>query len=296
VKETGLRLQAYLAHAGVASRRAAEGIIAEGRVSVNGVIVSGQGSRVFPGDTVLLDGKPVRMESRLVYLALNKPPGYICSSSDPQGRPLAIDLLPDEIKERLYNVGRLDFMSCGLIFFTNDGEFAARLGHPRSGLEKEYMVEATGHIPDALIEAFEKGISIEDVYYKAQLIERLGSRAIRVVLIEGKNREIRRVFSHFHLHPFRLRRVRIGPVKLDDLEEGKSRALKNFEIESLTEFGKKEKGYRVQGTGFGKKEKGTRDYRSDYEEAHAARFDYGTKTLNPNPRSPNPKPRRGLTW
>ena len=234
MKETGLRLQAYLAHAGVASRRAAEGIIAEGRVSVNGVVVSEQGSKVFPGDTVLLDGKPVRTESRLVYLALNKPPGYICSSSDPQGRPLAIDLLPDEIKERLYNVGRLDFMSCGLIFFTNDGEFAARLGHPRSGLEKEYMVEATGHIPDALIEAFEKGISIEDVYYKAQLIERLGSRAIKVVLVEGKNREIRRVFSHFHLHPFRLRRVRIGPVKLEDLEEGKSRPLRKFELEALS--------------------------------------------------------------
>jgi len=234
VRAEGLRLQVYLAHAGVASRRAAEGIIAEGRVSVNGVIVNGQGSRVFPGDTVLLDGKPVRTESRLLYIALNKPPGYICSSSDPQGRPLAIDLLPDEIGERLYNVGRLDFMSCGLIFFTNDGEFAARLGHPGSGLEKEYMVEATGHIPDALIEAFEKGISVEDVHYKAQNVERLGSRAIRVVLIEGKNREIRRVFSHFHLHPFRLRRIRIGPVKLEDLEEGKSRSLKNFELEALS--------------------------------------------------------------
>jgi len=228
-------LQVYLAHAGVASRRAAEGIIAEGRVSVNGVVVSGQGSKVFPGDTVLLDGKPVRTESRLVYLALNKPPGYICSSSDPQGRPLAIDLLPGEIKERLYNIGRLDFLSCGLIFFTNDGEFAARLGHPSSGLEKEYMVEATGHIPDALIDAFEKGISIEDVHYKAQGVERLGSRLIRVVLVEGKNREIRRVFSHFHLHPFRLRRIRIGPVKLEDLAEGEARALKKFEIEALKE-------------------------------------------------------------
>jgi len=231
--EKPVRLQVYLAHAGIASRRAAEEIIAQGRVSVNGVVISGQGSRVFPGDKVLLDGKEIQTESCQVYLALNKPPGFICSSSDPQGRPLAIELLPGEIRERLYNVGRLDFMSCGLIFFTNDGEFAARLGHPRSGLEKEYMVEATGHIPDALIDAFEKGISIEDVYYKAQLIERLGSRLIRVVLIEGKNREIRRVFSHFHLHPFRLRRVRIGPVKLEELEEGESRPLRKFELEAL---------------------------------------------------------------
>jgi 23S rRNA pseudouridine2605 synthase len=226
-------LQVYLAHAGIASRRAAEGIIAEGRVSVNGVVILEQGCKVSPDDTVLLDGKPVQTEKRLVYLALNKPPGYICSSSDPQGRPLAIKLLPDEIRERLYNVGRLDFMSCGLIFFTNDGEFAARLGHPRTGIEKEYMVEATGHIPDALVEAFEKGISIEGEHYKALAVERLGSRAVRVVLVEGKNREIRRVFSHFHLHPFRLRRTRIGPVKLDDLEEGKSRPLKKFEIEAL---------------------------------------------------------------
>ncbi|MDR2575243.1 MAG: rRNA pseudouridine synthase [Treponema sp.] len=257
----GLRLQVYLAHAGVASRRAAEGFIAEGRVSVNGVIVNAQGNKVFPGDIVLLDGKPVRTESRQVYLALNKPPGYICSSSDPQGRPLAIELLPGEIKERLYNVGRLDFMSCGLIFFTNDGEFAARLGHPRSGIEKEYVVEATGHIPDDLIEAFGKGISIEGEYYKALAVDRLDSRAIKVVLVEGKNREIRRVFSHFHLHPLRLRRTRIGPVKMGDLPEGESRALKKFEIEALI-------GYGVQGSGF----------------------------RDPSPQTPNPMPKRSMTW
>jgi 23S rRNA pseudouridine2605 synthase len=232
-QSNGLRLQVYLAHAGIASRRAAEEIISSGRVSVNGVVVNEQGSRVLPGDSVLLDGKPVQKESRLVYLALNKPPGYICSSSDPQGRPLAISLLPDEIKERLYNVGRLDFMSCGLIFFTNDGGFAARLGHPSSGLEKEYLVEATGHIPDELIQAFEKGISIEGVLYRARTVQRLSSRAVRVVLVEGKNREIRRVFSHFHLHPFRLRRIRIGPVKLEELAEGESRPLKKYELEAL---------------------------------------------------------------
>jgi 23S rRNA pseudouridine2605 synthase len=232
-EKQGLRLQVYLAHAGIASRRAAEALIDEGRVSVNGVIIREQGSRVSSCDTVLLDGEPVQKESRLVYLALNKPPGYICSSSDPQGRPLAIGLLPGEIKERLYNVGRLDFMSCGLIFFTNDGDFAARLWHPGSGIEKEYLVEATGHIPDELIRAFEKGISIEGEHYRALAVQRLGSRAVEVTLLEGKNREIRRVFSHFHLHPFRLRRMRIGPVKLEDLEEGKSRPLRKFELEAL---------------------------------------------------------------
>jgi len=231
----GLRLQVYMARAGVGSRRAAEGLIAEGRVSVNGVVVGGQGMRVFPGDAVLLDGKALMPESGRVYLALNKPPGHICSSSDPQGRPLAIDLLPDGIRERLYNVGRLDFMSCGLIFFTNDGDFAAKLGHPSSGVEKEYIVEATGHVPDELLRAFERGVIIEGERYKAHSAGRIGSRCVRIVLIEGKNREIRRVFSHFRLHPFRLRRVRIGPVALGGLAEGESRPLTDAEVAALFE-------------------------------------------------------------
>jgi len=226
-------LQVFLSHAGVASRRAAEEIIAGGRVSVNGITVTSQGYKVQEGDIVLLDGKPVQTESRLLYIALNKPEGYICSSSDPQGRPLALDLLPVEIKERLYNVGRLDYLSCGLIFFTNDGEFAARLGHPASGLEKEYTVEATGIIPDDVIEAFNSGITIEDVRYKAKIAERTGRKSLRIVLVEGKNREIRRVFSHFHLHPAKLRRVRIGPVLLGSLVEGSSRPLTTEELSAL---------------------------------------------------------------
>jgi 23S rRNA pseudouridine2605 synthase len=228
-----MRLQVFLAHAGIASRRSAEEIIAGGRVSVNGEIVSVPGTKVFSGDTILVDGKPVQAESRRHYFALNKPPGYICSSADPQGRPLALDLLPKENDERLYNVGRLDFMSCGLIFFTNDGDFAAKLGHPRSGMEKEYLVEATGHIPDETILAFEKGITIAGVRYKALAAKRTNSRAIKIVLVEGKNREIRRVFSHFHLHPSRLRRIRIGPVKLGDLAEGASRPLTSRELADL---------------------------------------------------------------
>jgi len=227
-----IRLQVFLSHAGVASRRAAEEIIASGRVSVNGVTITAQGTKVEEGDTVLLDGKPVLPEVKKHYIALNKPPGYICSSGDPQGRPLALSLLPVQ-KERLYNVGRLDFLSCGLIFFTNDGAFAARLGHPSCGLEKEYIVEATGIIPDEAVDAFCGGITIEDVYYKAKTAEKTGRKSMRIVLVEGKNREIRRVFSHFHLHPSVLRRVRIGGVLLGDLPEGSSRPLSQKEISEL---------------------------------------------------------------
>ena len=227
-----IRLQVFLSHAGIASRRAAEDIIAQGRVSVNGVTITAQGSKVAEGDIVHLDGKPVCPESRLLYIALNKPPGYICSSNDPQGRPLALSLLP-AAKERLYNVGRLDFQSCGLIFFTNDGNFARRLSHPGSGLEKEYLVEASGYIPDAVIEAFNTGITIEGEFYKAISAEIAGRKTMRIILVEGKNREIRRVFSHFHLHPSLLKRVRIGTVLLGNLQEGSSRALTEDEINAL---------------------------------------------------------------
>jgi 23S rRNA pseudouridine2605 synthase len=228
-----VRIQVFLAHAGVASRRASEKLILEGRIRVNGRLITALGEKVQPGDTVCLDGIPVKAESRLRYLALHKPPGYICSSHDPQSRPLALDLLPAEISERLYSVGRLDFLSSGLILFTNDGNFAARVGRPSSGFEKEYLVEATGVIPEAVLEAFGRGINIEDAYYRASDVERIGRKSLRICLVEGKNREIRRVFSHFHLHPRRLHRIRIGPVLRGKLKEGESRPLTGKELKIL---------------------------------------------------------------
>lgn len=226
-------MQVFLAHGGVASRRASERFILEGRVQVNGKTVTALGEKVAPDDEVCLDGVPVRMEKQYRYLLLNKPPEYLCSSSDPQGRPLALSLLPKEIAERLYSVGRLDYRSSGLVIFTNDGDFAARIGHPRSGIEKEYVIEAAGPVPDEFIRSFGEGITIEGVRYRARKIERVGRRGLKVVLVEGKNREIRKVFSHFHLHPNLLRRVRIGPVCLGDLPEGAVRPLTDTEINAL---------------------------------------------------------------
>jgi 23S rRNA pseudouridine2605 synthase len=218
------RLQAYIAHAGAASRRAAEKLITDGRVEVNGKRVTAMGEKVGPGDIVTLDGKPLKPETRFHYLALNKPPEFICASSDPQGRRLALELLPP-LEERLYNVGRLDYLSSGLILFTNDGDFAARVSHPGSEIEKEYVVDSSVPIPDRAVEEFGRGLIIEGVLYRALEIEKLGRKSLRVVLIEGKNREIRRVFSHFRLHPEKLQRIRIGPVKLGNLPEGQARAL-----------------------------------------------------------------------
>ncbi|MDR2177635.1 MAG: rRNA pseudouridine synthase [Treponema sp.] len=240
VKETNdlpgdsqVRLHVYLAHAGLVSRRGAEKLISEGRVRVNGKVITVPGGKVGAGDTVLLDGRPVMPETQLWYLALHKPPGYICSSSDPQGRPLALELLPPSIRERLYNVGRLDVLSSGLILFTNNGDFAARVSHPSSGIEKEYLVEASGPIPDGVVDAFRQGLVIEGQKYRAREIEKTGRGSLRICLVEGKNREIRRVFSYFHLHPRRLHRIRIGPVPLGNLGEGVSRSLRETELEAL---------------------------------------------------------------
>jgi 23S rRNA pseudouridine2605 synthase len=226
------RLQVYLAHAGVASRRAAEKIIAQGRVTVNGRKVTVPGEKVHPDDEVRFDGKEVKPENRLLYLVLNKPPLFICSSFDPQQRPLALELLPP-CPQRLYNIGRLDYRSSGLIIFTNDGDFAAKAGHPSAEIEKEYLIESTIPIPDRMIEEFARGLIIEGILYRAREIEKTGRKSLRVVLVEGKNREIRRVFSHFHLHADRLERIRIGPVLMGELREGESRPLTGEELESF---------------------------------------------------------------
>lgn len=234
--DKNIRLQAYLAHCGVASRRASEEFILSGRVSVNGIIVTTLGTKVAETDIIAVDGKTVHLEEKKRYLALHKPVGYICSASDPQGRPLAQDLLPPDITERVYTIGRLDLRSSGLILFTNDGDFAAALGHPSTELEKEYLVDSTVPIPDSVLENFRKGVEVEGEFYRCASVERLGRNSIKIVLIEGKNKEIRRVFSYFHLHAERLHRVRIGPLQLGDLSEGQSRSLTDRELESFQHY------------------------------------------------------------
>ena len=234
-EEKSCRLQVYLSHAGIASRRSAEKIIAQGRVSVNGKPVQTPGEKVHSFDEIRLDGVIVKPESRLLYVVLNKPPFYLSSSYDPGGRPLALDLLANvsPFPVRLYNIGRLDYLSSGLLLFTNDGNFAAAVGHPRAQLEKEYLVDSTVPIPDYAVEAFARGVMVDGELYRAHFIEKTGKKSLRVVLIEGKNREIRRVFSHFRLHAERIHRVRIGSVTLGDLEEGKFRPLSTEEIKKL---------------------------------------------------------------
>lgn len=230
-----IRLQVYLAHAGVASRRASEQIILDGRVTVNGDVVTELGTKVSSEDKITVDGKLVTLEEKKRYVLLHKPAGYVCSLKDEKGRDVAADLLKPHFSERLYNVGRLDMFSAGLIIFTNDGDFAAKVSHPSSEIEKEYIVETSVMIPEDLPKQFLKGIRIEGVFYKAKDVELLTKRKLRVVLIEGKNREIRRVFEHFQIGIKSLTRMRIGTIKNNNLQAGQFRELTKEEITSLLE-------------------------------------------------------------
>lgn len=229
----GTRLQALIAHSGLTSRRAAERLIVDGKVSVNGIIVTELGSRAMPDDIVLVDGKRIVSEETKHYLLLNKPPGYLCALSDEYDRPLAADLFKPEISERIYNVGRLDLESCGLILFTNDGTFAKKAGHPSSGLVKEYEIETDYPVDPRFCEQFEQGLDDDGEILKAQRAVITGTMKLNIQLVEGKNREIRRALALFGLHARVLRRVAIGPLHIGSLAEGTWRRLVQGEMEAL---------------------------------------------------------------
>ena len=232
-----VRLQKFLADAGVASRRAGEQIILEGRVAVNGTVVRLLGTKVDANrDSVTVDGKIVRAKN-LIYVALNKPVGCVCSRKDEFDRPTIYQLLPREW-ETVQSVGRLDYNSEGLIFLTNDGQFALRLTHPRYGVRKRYLVSVEGEVTPAMLESFKRGIFHEGEKLKA-LAARIvsGTRAKSVVeleLGEGKNREVRRLFESQAITVKKLQRTQIGKIRIGELKPGKWRTLNAVEIKTLT--------------------------------------------------------------
>ncbi len=235
----GLRLQVFMAHCGLASRRAAEQIILEGRVTVNGQIIKELGTKVSENDEVTVDGKIIQLEENKRYVLLNKPAGFICSLSDEKDRKVAADLLKEKYSERLYNVGRLDMYSKGMVIFTNDGDFAKTLSHPSAEIEKEYIVETSQNVPEDFPEKFEKGIRIENTFYKCRKCQILKPRKLKIVLIEGKNREIRNVLESEGMGTKSLVRVRIGNVLLNELKPGESRDLTQAEVQGLLKLCKK---------------------------------------------------------
>ena len=228
--EYPLRLHVYLARCGVASRRNAEKLISQGRVAVNGAPVQTQGTLVEEGDSVTFDGRRVYPTRTMVYLALNKPRKYLSTSSDPEGRPTALQLLAKDFSFRLFTVGRLDYHSSGLLLVTNDGDFAQAVMHPRSEIEKEYIVEARQEIARELLDQFRRGVRVDGETYCIESYSVTSRFRVNLVLHEGKNREIRRVFQHWKIGVKRIHRVRIGPVRIKGIGSGEYRHLTDTEI------------------------------------------------------------------
>jgi 23S rRNA pseudouridine2605 synthase len=224
-----IRLQVYMARCGIGSRRACELYIREGRVTVNGLTAE-LGTKVTPSDRVALDNRQLHPETQKIYLAINKPAGYLCANSDSRGRPLLLDLLQD-IPQRIFHVGRLDLRSSGLIFYTNDGNFAKTVSHPSSKIEKEYQVETKNPFPEELLSKYRRGLTIGGERYRLRKYQYKTPRKVVLTLIEGKNREIRRVFEHFGFFPSKIHRVRIGCVHIRGIPAGGYRPLSRKEVD-----------------------------------------------------------------
>jgi 23S rRNA pseudouridine2605 synthase len=224
-----MRLNAYLARAGVASRRGADELIKAGRVTVNGE--PGQlNASVGPDDRVELDGTPVAPQ-RLAYILLNKPAGVVTTARDPQGRRTVVDLVPRE--PRVVPVGRLDFDTTGALLLTNDGPLAHRLAHPRYGIEKTYVADVEGEPADEILRALADGIELDDGRTAPARVRRLAPSRIELVIHEGRNRQVRRMLD-FVGHPVtQLHRTAYAGLTLEGLARGSWRALDAAEVELL---------------------------------------------------------------
>lgn len=230
-----MRLQKFMADAGIASRRKCEEYIAEGRVKVNGSTAV-IGCTVEAGDEVLFDGRPVCVKPERVAIVLNKPQGVVCTSSDPEGRRTVIDYVK-ELPYRLYNVGRLDYDSEGLIILTNDGDLAYKMMHPSFAVEKTYHVVCTGALTDGDKDRLEKGVALEDGFTAPAKIENVeysrGRTAFDITIHEGRNRQVRRMLAAVGREVMLLRRIKEGPVTLGGLKGGEWRYLTEDELAAL---------------------------------------------------------------
>lgn len=234
------RLQKILARAGLASRREAERIIQEGRVSVNGRIITQLGFKADPTkDYIKVDGKSINQFEPKVIILLNKPKGYVSTVKDPKGRPTVIDLLK-KIKWRVYPVGRLDFDAEGLLFLTNDGELAFKLSHPRFLVPRTYMVKVSGIVEEKELLRLNRGIRLEDGVAKAELCELVKysdtNSWIKIVVTEGRNRLIKRMFLAIGHPVLKLKRIQFGPIKLGKILPGEFRFLTHEEVKKLKEI------------------------------------------------------------
>lgn len=239
----GIRIQKLLAEAGVASRRAVEQMVLDGRITVNRSPVTALPCFVDPdaGDQVHVDGQLVRLRGgRCVYFLVNKPRGVVCTQQDPAGRPRVIDLVPG-LRQRVYCVGRLDLDSTGLVILTNDGPLTQRLTHPRYGVPKTYVVQIDGRLSAEEVAKLKRGVHLDGRRTGAAAIKVLrrgrDKSLLQVTLTEGRNREIRRILARLGHKVRRLKRTAIGPVTDRGLKVGSFRPLRAFEVAKLRRLG-----------------------------------------------------------
>lgn len=234
------RLQKVIAKANIASRRKAEEMILEGRVKVNNKVITELGTKVNENDVILVDDKPIK-EAKKIYLILNKPTGYISTTSDDKNRRIVLDLLKEEYKDkRIYPVGRLDYDSAGILLLTNDGDLTQILTKPEFDVEKEYIVRVKGIIVRKKLIEFRKGVIIDDNYLAVaksvniiELDKTNQSTLLNIVLTEGKNRQIRKMFEAIN-HPVKtLTRIRYDFLNLEGIKRGGFRELTIHEIKKL---------------------------------------------------------------
>jgi 23S rRNA pseudouridine2605 synthase len=225
-----VRLAKYLAHGGIASRRLSEKIIASGRVTIRGEVVTDPARDVGEGDDVRVDGSPVGAEALEVW-AVNKPAGVVSTAREPGERPAVVELVDSEV--RLYPVGRLDADSTGLLLLTNDGELANRLTHPSFGVAKTYLARLGKPPTDRDLDRLRRGVDLEDGRTAPAQVERVGRQEIEIVLREGRNRQVRRMVEAVGNRVVSLRRIRFGSLELGRLAKGGFRRLDEREIARL---------------------------------------------------------------
>ena len=231
-----MRLNKYIAEAGEASRRKADELTLAGCVRINGRVMKEPGYDVLPEDVVEVNGKVIRPASKKVYLMLNKPKGYITTVKDEQGRPTVMELLTD-VAERVFPVGRLDYQTTGLLLLTNDGELAQKLAHPLHKVPKTYRARVTGVLSDQRLSRLRNGVDIGGyVTAKARvavLKQNEKSATVEIEIHEGKNRQVRKMFTAVDCKVQELQRVSVGQLQLGRLMEGHYRKLTRQEIEYL---------------------------------------------------------------
>lgn len=243
----GVRLQKVLAAAGVASRRVCEDLITKGRVKVNGKVITELGSRIFPDrDQVQVDNRPIQLDPDRVYLAFHKPRGVVSTMADENGRPCLADYFVGF--ERVFNVGRLDAETTGLILMTNDGEMANQLAHPSYEVQKLYVAKVRGKLTRVEIQKLLDGVKLEDGLQKADsarvLDQNEQSSLVEIVLHSGKNRIVRRMFEAIGFPVLDLTRKSFGPLRLGNIKPGQFRELSKLEVSSLMEAAAGSKGPR----------------------------------------------------